>query len=73
MEQTYFRWHRKYGGLRVDQTKGLTESEQENSRLKHIVANLSPDNLVLKEFASGNFQVLSDDGSQHPMHSSSMG
>ena len=45
----------EYGGLQVDQAKRLKELEQENSKLKRLVANLSLDNLVLKDFASGNF------------------
>jgi putative transposase len=55
VEQTYFRWRKEYGGLQVDQAKRLKELEQENSKLKRLVANLSLDNLVLKDFASGNF------------------
>jgi putative transposase len=55
VEQTYFRWREEYGGLQVDQAKQLKELEQENSKLKRLVANLSLDNLVLKDFASGNF------------------
>ena len=55
MEQTYFRWRKEYGGLQVDQAKRLKELEQENSKLKRLVANLSLDHLVLKDFASGNF------------------
>ncbi len=55
LEQTYFRWRKEYGGLQVDQAKRLKELEQENSKLKRLVANLSLDNLVLKDFASGNF------------------
>jgi putative transposase len=54
-EQTYYRWRREYGGLQVDQAKRLKELEQENAKLKRLVANLSLDNLVLKDFASGNF------------------
>ena len=54
-EQTYFRWRKEYGGLQVDQAKRLKELEQENSKLKRLVANLSLDNLVLEDFASGNF------------------
>jgi putative transposase len=54
VEQTYFRWRKEYGGLQVDQAKRLKELEQENSKLKRLVANLSLDNLVLKDFASGN-------------------
>ena len=52
---TYFRWHKEYGGLQVDQAKRLKELEQENAKLKRLVANLSLDNLVLKDIASGNF------------------
>ena len=54
-EQTYYRWRKEYGGLQVDQAKRPKELEQENSKLKRLVANLSLDNLVLKDFASGNF------------------
>ena len=55
VEQTYFRWRKECGGLQVDQVKRLKEIEQENSKLKRLVANPSLDNLVLKDFASGNF------------------
>ena len=54
-EQTYYRWRKEYGGLQVDQAKRLKELEHENAKLKRIVANLSLDNLVLKDLASGNF------------------
>ena len=53
--QTVVRWRNEYGGLRVDQAKRLKELEQENGRLKKIVADLSVDNSVLKEVARGNF------------------
>lgn len=55
VEQTHYRWRKEYGGLQVDQAKRLKELEQENSKLKCLVANLSLDNLVLKGFAWGNF------------------
>jgi putative transposase len=54
VEQTYFRWRKEYGGLQMDQAKRLKELEQENAKLKRLVANLSLDNLVLKDVASGN-------------------
>ena len=54
VEQMCFRWHKEYGGLQVDQAKRLKELEQENGKLKRLVANLSLDNLVLKDIASGN-------------------
>ena len=55
VEQTYFRWRKEYGGLQVDQARRLKELEQENSKLKRLVAELSLDKLVLKDLASGNF------------------
>ena len=54
-EQTYYRWRREYGGMRIDQAKRLKELEKENTRLKKIVADLSLDNAVLKEVSRGNF------------------
>lgn len=54
-EQTYYRWRKEYGGLRVDQAKRLKQLEQENNRLKKVVADLSVDNAILKEAARGNF------------------
>ena len=54
-EQTYYRWRKEYGGMRVDQTKRLKELEQENARLKKLVADLSLDNAILKEVNRGNF------------------
>lgn len=54
-EQTYYRWRRECGGLQVDQAKRLKDLETENAKQKRLVANLSLDNLVLKDFALGNF------------------
>jgi transposase-like protein len=53
-EHTYYRWKKEYGRLHVDQAKRLKELERENSRLKKLVADLSLDNAILKEAASGN-------------------
>ena len=53
-EQTYYRWRKEYGGMRVDQAKRLQELEKENSRLKRLVADISLDNAILKEAARGN-------------------
>jgi putative transposase len=53
-EYTYYRWRKEYGGMRVEQAKRLKELEQENSRLKRLVADLSLDNAILKEAARGN-------------------
>jgi transposase-like protein len=52
---TYYRWRKEYGGMRVDQAKRLKDLEQENSRLKKLVADLSLDNAILKEASRGNF------------------
>ena len=54
-EQTYYRWRKEYGGMRVDQARRLKELEQENTRLKKLVADLSLDNAILKEANRGNF------------------
>ena len=54
-EQTYYRWKKEYGGMRVDQARRLKELEKENGRLKKLVANLSLDNDILKEAVRGNF------------------
>ena len=54
-EQTYYRWKKAYGGLRVDQANRLKGLEQENARLKRLVADLSLDNSILKEVTAGNF------------------
>jgi transposase-like protein len=54
-EQTYYRWRKEFGGLQVDQARRLKELEQENAKLKRLVAELSLDKLVLKDLASGNF------------------
>ena len=54
-EQTYYRWRKEYGGLRLDQAKRLKALEQENTRLKRLLADQALDNAILKEVASGNF------------------
>ena len=54
-EQTYYRWRREYGGLKVDQAKRLKELEQENSKLKRLVAELSLEKRILQDIARGNF------------------
>ena len=53
-DQTYYRWRKQYGGMRVDQARRLKELEQENSRLKKVVAEFALDNAILKEAARGN-------------------
>jgi len=54
-DQTCYRWRKEYGGLQIDQARRLKELEQEHSKLKRIVANLSLEKLVLKDIAEGNF------------------
>ena len=54
-EVTYYRWKQEYGGLKSDQVKRLKELEQENSRLRRAVSDLTLDKLILAEAAKGNF------------------
>ena len=54
-QQTYYRWRKEYGGLRIEQAKKLKNLEKENTRLKKLVADLSLDNAILKEAAEGNY------------------
>ncbi len=54
-EQSYYRWRREYGGLKVNQARRLKDLEQENARLKRAVADLTLDKLILKEAAEGNW------------------
>jgi putative transposase len=48
-EQTFFRWKARYGGLEVSEFRRLRQLEDENSRLKRLVAELTLDNQALKE------------------------
>jgi transposase-like protein len=52
---TYYRWRKEFGGMKVEQAKRLKELEQENARLKKLVAELSLDKAILTEAARGNF------------------
>ena len=54
-DQTYYKWRKEYGGLKINQAKRLKDLEQENNRLKKLVADLSLDNAILREVSSGNF------------------
>jgi putative transposase len=53
--QTYYRWRKEFGGLKVEQAKRMKEMEKENARLKRLVAELSLEKQVLKDVAEGNF------------------
>jgi transposase-like protein len=54
-EQTYYRWRKEYGGLKISQARRLKELERENSRLKKAVAELTLDKVILKEALEGNY------------------
>ena len=54
-EQTFYRWRRRYGGLGRSEVRRLKALEQENARLKKLLADAMLDNAILKEAASGNF------------------
>ncbi len=54
-EQTYYRWRKQYGGMKIEQARRFKELEVENTRLKKLVADLTLDKDILKEAASKNF------------------
>jgi putative transposase len=54
-EQTYYRWRKEYGGLKLDQAKRLKDLEKENGRLKRLLADAELDKAILKEAASGKY------------------
>ena len=53
--QTYYRWRKEYGGLKLDQANQLKDLEKEHTRLKRQLAELSLEKQVLKDVAQGNF------------------
>ena len=53
-DATYYKWRKEYGGMDVSQARRLKQLEQENARLKRVVADLSLDKQILKDAASGN-------------------
>lgn len=54
-EQSYYRWRKEYGGMKVNQARRLKELERENQRLRKAVSDLTLDKLILKEAAEGNY------------------
>ena len=54
-EATFHRWRNQYGGMKAQEAKRLKELEQENGRLKKMVAELMLDKAMLEELAKGNF------------------
>ena len=55
VEQTYYRWRKKYGGMGVDRLKELKQLQKENERLRRAVSDLTLDKLILTEAAKGNY------------------
>ena len=53
-EQTYYRWRKEYGGMKIERARRLKELEKENARLKKLVGDLSLDISILKEAVGGN-------------------
>lgn len=53
-EATFYKWKAKYGGLEVSEVRRLKRLEEENAQLKRIVADLTVDNVVLKDLLSKN-------------------
>ena len=54
-EQSYYRWRKEYGGLKMDQARRMKELEKENTRLRRAVSDLTLDKLILQEAARGNY------------------
>ena len=54
-DKSYYRWRKEYGGMQVSQARKLKDLEKENARLKRAVADLTLDNLILKEASEGNY------------------
>ena len=54
-EQSYYRWRKQYGGMKISQVKRLKDMERENARLKKAVAELTLDKVILKEALEGNY------------------
>lgn len=54
-QNTYYRWRKEYGGMKMDHVRRLKELEAENTRLKRAVAELTVDNQILKEVSRGKF------------------
>jgi transposase-like protein len=54
-EQTYHRWRNQYGGMKSGEAKRLKELEDENKRLKKLVAELTLDKDLLQEALQGNY------------------
>ena len=53
-EQTYYRWRKEYGGLKLEQARKLKQLQKENSQLRRAVADLTLEKQILKDIAQGN-------------------
>jgi transposase-like protein len=54
VDQTYYRWRKEYGGLRLEQAKKLKELQKENAQLRRALADLTVEKQILKDIAQGN-------------------
>ena len=54
-QQTYYRWRKEFGGLKMDQARPMKDLERENARLRQAVSELAIDKQILREAARGNF------------------
>jgi putative transposase len=63
-EQTYYRWKAKYGGMENGEAKKLKQLEEENRKLKHVVAELTLDNRALKDVLSKTSSACGTSGSR---------
>lgn len=54
-QQTYYRWRKEFGGLKMDQARRMKELERENARLRQALSELAIDKQILREAARGNF------------------
>src|SRR5438045_3804000 len=61
-EQSYYRWRREYGGLKLDQAKRLKDLDRENERLKRAAPELTPDKLILKGSFEGKYKGVPESG-----------
>jgi len=54
-QQTYYRWRKQYGGLKISQARRMKDIKRENIRLKRAVADLTLDKVILKEALEGKY------------------
>lgn len=55
VDQTFYRWRKEYGGLKVEQAKKLKDLQKENAQLRRAIADLTVEKQILKDIAEGNF------------------